>query len=365
MKKNGHDRLGSQRWMCTDCNATRGVRHYRRRDRGELGAFLAWLLGPAAQPGPSCTFRRRTAGCWRIHPRLETDGVVRHVLMADGTYLRHGRCLLTAIDGASGAVVAFRWCRHETTADYLALFEKIPAPDVLVCDGMRGIETAARSAWPSTRIQRCLVHVRRDCVNDLTHRPRLQAGRELKRLADALVTIREPDQAARWAVQLHDRQHRWHAMLHERTFAREHPDDPRAARQSWWWTHQPLRRCYRRLERLWRNGTLFAFLDPGLRDADGRPPQRTSNRLEGGVNAPIKRMLVNHRGLSDEHRMLACEWLCYMKSEHPDPYRFLDQLHEQHKEGHPDDDTPGMGHGIDWNEFPQPHPLPQHHRLES
>ena len=43
--------------------------------------------------------------------------------------------------------------------------------------------------------------------------------------------------------------------------------------------------------------------------------------------------------------------LCYMKSEHPDPYRFLDQLHEQHKEGHPDDDTPGMGHGIDWNEF--------------
>ncbi|WP_422850848.1 IS1/IS1595 family N-terminal zinc-binding domain-containing protein [Bifidobacterium pseudolongum] len=64
MKKNGHDRLGSQRWMCTDCNATRGVRHYRRRDRGELGAFLAWLLGPAAQPGPSRTFRRRTAGCW-------------------------------------------------------------------------------------------------------------------------------------------------------------------------------------------------------------------------------------------------------------------------------------------------------------
>ncbi|AFI62258.1 transposase [Bifidobacterium animalis subsp. animalis MCC 1489] len=204
MKKNGHDRLGSQRWMCTDCNATRGVRHYRRRDRGELSAFLAWPFGPAAQPGPSRTFRRRTAGCWRIHPRLEPDGVVRHVLMADGTYLRHGRCLLTAIDGASGAVVAFRWCRHENTADYLALFEKIPAPNVLVCDGMRGIETAARSAWPSTRIQRCLVHVRRDCVNDLTHRPRLQAGRELKRLADALVTIREPDHAAHRSALPHD-----------------------------------------------------------------------------------------------------------------------------------------------------------------
>lgn len=111
------------------------------------------------------------------------------------------------------------------------------------------------------------------------------------------MAIREPDQAARWAVQLQDWRHRWHAMLHERAFAREHPDDPRAARQSWRWTHQPLRRCYRRLERLWRNGTLFAFLDP---------------------------------------------------------YRSLDQLHEQRKEGHPDDDTTGMGDDIDWNEFHNP-----------
>ncbi|WP_425591418.1 IS1/IS1595 family N-terminal zinc-binding domain-containing protein, partial [Bifidobacterium pseudolongum] len=45
MKKNGHDRLGSQRWMCTACDATRGVRHYRCRGRGGLDAFLAWLLG--------------------------------------------------------------------------------------------------------------------------------------------------------------------------------------------------------------------------------------------------------------------------------------------------------------------------------
>lgn len=186
--------------MCTACDATRGVRHYRCRGRGGLDAFLAWLLGPASQPGPSRTFRRRISDCWRIRPRLEPDGVVRHVLMADGTYLRHGRCLLIAIDGESGAVVAFRWCRYETTADYLALFERIPAPDVLVCDGMRGIEMAARSAWPSIRIQRCLVHVRRDCVNDLTRRPRLQAGRELKRLVDALMRIGEPDQAARWMV---------------------------------------------------------------------------------------------------------------------------------------------------------------------
>ena len=47
-------------------------------------------------------------------------------------------------------------------------------------------------------------------------------------------------------------------MLAERTYAKDHPDDPRAATSTsgWWWTHLPLRRAYPRLERLFRNGTL-------------------------------------------------------------------------------------------------------------
>ncbi|MDE5641111.1 MAG: hypothetical protein K2I40_05300 [Bifidobacterium castoris] len=114
-------------------------------------------------------------------------------------------------------------------------------------------------------------------------------------------------------------------------------------------TRQPSRR-HRRLERPWRNGTLFAFPGPDLPDRDGRRPQRTGNRLEGGVNAPVKRMPVAHRGLIDERRTSARERPCYTKSEIPDPYRLPDQLHEQRQQGHSDDDIPHMGNGIDWNE---------------
>ncbi|WP_165368815.1 hypothetical protein [Bifidobacterium pseudolongum] len=42
------------------------------------------------------------------------------------------------------------------------------------------------------------------------------------------------------------------------------------------------------------------------------------------------------------------------KYKHPDPYRFLDQPHERHGEGRPNDDVPGMGNGVDWNEFHSP-----------
>ncbi len=159
------------------------------------------------------------APCWNPTP----PGMP---VMADGTYLRGGGCLLVAIDGPSGEVIAWRWCARESTDEYIALFSRIPAPDVLVCDGLRGIGNACRRAWPGTRMQRCLVHVQRDSRRDLTSRPRLQAGRELKRLADTITGIHDTEQAAAWAVQLHEWRNRWRDTLAERTYARDAPGDP-------------------------------------------------------------------------------------------------------------------------------------------
>lgn len=155
----------------------------------------------------------------------------------------NGWCLLVAIDGEDGEMLAWQWCDRESAAAYKALFERIAPPDVLICDGMKGIGKACAEAWPGTRIQRCLIHVQRDTRADLTSKPRLQAGRELKRLADALTRIREPEDAVRWGEALNAWHERWKTMLAERTFAKDNPDDPRAAtsRGGWWWTHLPLR----------------------------------------------------------------------------------------------------------------------------
>ena len=180
---------------------------------------------------------------------------------------------------------------------------------------LRGAESACRETWPDTRIQRCLVHVQRNTRTDLTSRPRLEAGRELKKLSDKLTAVRDTEAAARWGEALNAWHIRWRDFIAERTYARDDPANPKASKQEWWWTHQELRRCYRRLEKLFREGRLFAFLDPSL-TAVG-PVARTTNRLEGGVNSPLKRMLLNHRGLPEEHMRRACEWMCYMKSRNP------------------------------------------------
>ena len=60
--------------------------------------------------------------------------------MADGTYMGHGWCLIIAIDGQTGEVLDWQWCAHESKAAYLALFSRLPAPDVLITDGLRGAD---------------------------------------------------------------------------------------------------------------------------------------------------------------------------------------------------------------------------------
>ena len=62
-------------------------------------------------------------------------------------------------------------------------------------------------------------------------------------------------------------------------------------------------------------GTLFTYLDPRMA-AEG-PMPATNNRIEGAVNAQIRAVLRNHRGLSTLKRAKAAFWWCYMHVERP------------------------------------------------
>ncbi len=348
MRKNGRSAAGTQRWKCASCRlgASGGRQDLSRRAR--LRRFLSWLLGAAGQ-GPASgarALRRHTAWCWGLQPCIIPDGRAHPVVMADGTYVGHGHCLLVCCDGTTGRVLAWRWCRGEDSTDYAALFSHVAhtygIPRLLVSDGMRGIPAAVRAAWPGCALQRCLEHVRRDCRTDLTLRPRTQAGRELKRIVGLLASTRDEESARLFLQALNAWHNRWGGYIKEKTWNMPGRPGYDPHGPSWQWTHRRVRRCYMRLQRLARSGELFRFLDPAL-TRDLGPLPCTSNRLEGGINSPIKRMLLDHRGMPEQHMLRACEWMCWKRSGQPLPSidsMLPQQTHRPEADG---DGAPGWG----------------------
>lgn len=139
-----------------------------------------------------------------------------------------------------------------------------------------------------------------------TTRPRTRAGVELYGLARALLAITTVKEADGWVQALLAWSDRWAGFLAETTRS----EDGRVAL-----AHERLVKARRSLVRLVNAGTLFTYLDPPL--ASEEPLPSTNNRIEGGVNAQLRAMLRDHRGLSVERRIKAIFWWCYMHS--PDP----------------------------------------------
>jgi len=331
LKRNGTTSAGTTRWRCPKC----GSSSTRKRPDVTLGAdldrFLAWLMGRATQRdlvgGTGRAFRNRHAWCWNIAPTIKVTGEIYDEIQLDGTYLSDGWCLLVAIDGTTGEVSAWQWCDTEKTAAWTALLERIPPPQVAVIDGGSGLASALRACWPDTRVQRCLVHVQRGVRNYLTTRPRTDAGRALRVLSLALTRIHTVEEAARWQVRLHAWHQAYGSLINARTYLKQVDIRPAWARPhaTWWFTHERLRKAYRLLARLTREGVLFTYLEPDLEDLR---ISSTTNRIEGGTNHPIKDLLRRHRGMTSEHQRRAVEWWCYLNS--PDPRAARDLIKAEH-----------------------------------
>lgn len=296
--KNGKTAAGTQRWRCPDCGASSVRKRADLARRNELRGFLLWLLGKLSQAEASTTatdrtLRRRTAWCWLIEPTLGPVETRHRQVLVDGIYIGSW-CLLIAVTDRL-QVLAWQWCARESAAAWTALLERIPAPEVVVCDGGSGFASAARACWPGTKIQRCLFHVQMNIRRHLTRRPRTEAGKALLQLSLALSRVTDTDSAITWRLGL-EAWWRQHGHLTEQR-----------STDGWqrWWTHDRLRKAWLLLARLSANGTLFTYIEHGN--------VRTTSPLEGGINNGIRTILRAHRGMSEDHMKRAAEWFLYSR----------------------------------------------------
>ena len=214
-------------------------------------------------------------------------------MFIDGIWLHHDWVLLIARSTTN--VIGWQWAARESTTAYQALLAPIPPPQVATTDGAPGALKAITTTWPTTKIQRCLIHVRRDTVRDLTLHPRTIQGRALLGLSRKPLTITTTDQAAAWITALNSYATECRTWLNQRTTAQDDPATAAATGRKWWYTHPRTRRAYKRLERLTRLNVLFTYLtrDPA--------PERTTNPVES-INARIRDTLRHHRGAAPDHQ---------------------------------------------------------------
>ncbi len=83
-------------------------------------------------------------------PTADHDKRIYDQVFLNRTYTAGG-CLIVA--ATIDDVIAWHWCKHETTRDCQRLLERIEAPLIAVIDSGQGAYSAIKKRWPTTKIQ--------------------------------------------------------------------------------------------------------------------------------------------------------------------------------------------------------------------
>jgi hypothetical protein len=280
--RNGKNKSGSQRWLCKSCDLT--FTQKIESSSWQLKMFLDWLFGKGTQkemPGEGRSFRRKTSQFWNLWPLPPKIDGKRDVLYVDGIYLGRKACILICCDDEH--VLGWYLCKYEHSG------------------GMEGANVEDSITLGCG--------IRRWIKRYTTTRPNTPAGVELYMLAKDLFTIKSKDNAENWVDRFIAWTKKYNRFLSQMTYDEGGNGRP---------THERLLKAQKSIMRLLREGTMFTYLDENLLDELEKIPS-TNNRIEGGVNAGLREMLRNHRGLSIERRIKAVFWWCYMHSPEPLP----------------------------------------------
>ena len=303
--KNGKTKAGTQRWLCKECSAT--FTNPIDNSTKQFVQFQHWLFSKAVQKemsGAGKSFRRKISKFWEIWPMPPKIESPMNVVYVDGIYLGRKACILICCN--ERYLLGWYLCRYENSRAWEALMQRIAAPAMVVSDGGPGFRKALKRVWPKAKLQRCIFHAFLRVKRYTTGRPKTIAGIEMYMIAKDLLMIKDMEQAGHWVTRLIN----W--RIKHKTFLSEMTRDEKGKLRP---MHERLLKAERSLARLVRQNTLFTYLDESLSYGEELPS--TNNRIEGGINAQLRTMLRNHRGMSIERRIKAVFWWCYFHTPKP------------------------------------------------
>lgn len=230
----------------------------------------------------SRTLMRAFEPYWMVAP-LPLPQVEDDVIILDGTSL-NGRTDSTLIARSVAGVKSWKFVYRENQAGWTLLLNSLPDNVlVAVCDGQKGLIKAIYTRWKDIKIQRCVKHVKQGVLNKLSTHPKTLAGQELYQISKDLTKVWTRRQKRRWIKRLKKWQRRYTPYLNERSTG-----ILPSGRKHSWYTHKQLRGA---------NSLISGALPDLFRYIGHYHIPRTTNYLEGGINARIKELIHAHRGL--------------------------------------------------------------------
>jgi len=290
---------GKQRWRCLGCGKSRIARRPDVSKRNQDKLIEHYLTNTTTATNLVKHYAKSRTTFWRERQGRSSPefprGLKAKVLLIDAKGLHPG---VVAI--VRNKIEPLNRLYGETENSELWRQVLAPYKDALaiVSDGQKGIEKAVHDLYGDQIIQqRCLVHIERNITQKITRHPEAKAGQDLRWLIDHLFEINNELDKINFETIFYNLYGEHQAFLNHRTINQ----NPRVKRK-WWYTHGDVRSAYRQIHQLLENGQLFAYIDhPELKIP------RTTNLLEGGINARIDELLRIHRGLKPAQKQAIVE----------------------------------------------------------
>lgn len=306
MQRRGKSANGKQRWLCVACHKSTLRQRHDRTEFHRRKLFAAWLTGNRSltEVAQSIGLTRQTLERWfavfwnEPPPELPPiPDLSNEVLIIDAIYLS-GRFNAALIGRTRQRPVHYTFAMRESFLSWLEFGQRLSVPFAVVLDGQRGGLAVVKTLWPHAKVQRCLAHVTRRVKNKLTRNPKTEAGQNLRALTNALFKVWAPQERDAWLKEFQA----WEGEFLPLALAKTKGLNQNG-RQTWWYTHKNLRGGYIHLKNAIPN--LFTYTEhPNI--------PRTTNHVEGGINARLKELLRRHRGLSlKQKQTLAVTFLAF------------------------------------------------------
>ena len=161
-------------------------------------------------------------------------------LLIDGTYFSNDICLIVYRDNTIKFTQLYRLTSGEYYREIKEDLDNLQSLNIniesITCDGHRAILKAIKLSCKDVILQRCVVHIERECRIWLTTNPKSITGSELLLIIKKLSLVKNHYQSHQWIMELYNWYEKHKDFVNEKSYSID--------TNRYWYKHKTVRRAF-------------------------------------------------------------------------------------------------------------------------